>query len=101
MLDPVGGFRRIEDFFTSYVETSFRISDPSVAAARRELLGRPDIFATTPFLEPVPRYRSNDATLEELIDRDDGPLGPLSREARMAFVELALSGLFSGVDANG
>jgi len=101
MLDPVGGFHRIEDFFTSYVETSFRISDPTVAAARRELLGRPDIFATTPYVEPVPRYRSNDATLEELIDRDDGPLGPLSRDARVAFVELALSGLFEGAAADG
>ena len=46
MLDPIGGFQRIEEFFTSYVETSFRISDPAVAAARRELLGRADIFAT-------------------------------------------------------
>lgn len=101
MLDPVGGFQRIKEFFTSYVETSFRISDPAVAAARRELLARPDIFATTPFVEPVPRYRSNDETLEELIDRDDGPLSTLPREARVAFVELALSGLFDGAENNG
>ena len=101
MLDPVGGFQRIQEFFTSYVETSFRISDPVVAEARRDLLGRPDIFATAPFIEPVPRYRSSDAMLEDLIDLDDGPLGPLSRAARVAFVELALSGLFDGGEADG
>ncbi len=101
MLDPVGGFQRIKEFFTSYVETSFRISNPVVAEARRDLLGRPDIFATVPFVEPVLRYRSHSATLEDLIDLDDGPLGPLSREARIAFVELSLSGLFEGDDAGG
>jgi Lhr-like helicase len=101
MLDPVGGFQRIQEFFTSYVETSFRISDPGVAAARRALLSRPDIFATVPFVEPVPRYRSNDLRLEELIDLENGPLDPLPRKARIAFVELALSGLFEGDDAEG
>jgi Helicase conserved C-terminal domain/DEAD/DEAH box helicase len=101
MLDPLGGFQRIKEFFISYVETSFRISDPTVAAARRDLLRRPNIFAATPFIEPVPRYRSSDQRLEDLISLDDGPLGPLSREARVAFVELALSGLFEGEDADG
>ena len=31
MLDPIGGFDRIRDFFISYVETSFRIADRKVA----------------------------------------------------------------------
>ncbi|WP_088347296.1 MULTISPECIES: DEAD/DEAH box helicase [Rhodomicrobium] len=101
MLDPIGGFERIKDFFTSYVETSFRISDPAVAAARYELLRRPDIFATLPFVEPVPRYRSSDHLLEDFVDMDGGPLEPLSRGARVAFVELALSGLFDGRPSDG
>lgn len=101
MLDPIGGFDRIQDFFRSYVETSFRISDPAVASARRELLERPDVFATLPFVEPVPRYRSSEHRLEDLIDMTDGPLEPLTREARVAFVELALSGLFEGTAAGG
>lgn len=37
MLDPIGGFGRIRDFFISYVETSFRISDSDVSKARRLL----------------------------------------------------------------
>lgn len=96
MLDPIGGFNRIQDFFTSYVETSFRISDLAVQAARHELLGRPDVFATLPFIEPVPRYRSSELSLEDLVDMARGPLEPLSRAGRLAFVELALSGLFEG-----
>ena len=45
MLDPIGGFRRIQDFFISYIETNFRIADPSVAASRRELLNSNGEFA--------------------------------------------------------
>ncbi|MEG8038744.1 hypothetical protein QP166_05050 [Sphingomonas sp. LR60] len=101
MLDPIGGFDRIQDFFRSYVETSFRISDPVVAEARRALLERPDVFATLPFVEPVPRYRSSERRLEELVDLAHGPLEPLNREARVAFVELALSGLFEGSASQG
>ena len=101
MLDPIGGFHRIHDFFTAYVETSFRISNPTVAAARRALLSRPDIFATVPFIEPVPRYRISDRRLEDLIDLEGGPLARFPRASRIAFVELALSGLFDGAPAHG
>lgn len=101
MLDPIGGFQRIKDFFISYIETSFRISDPEVAKDRRELLQRANIFSTEPFIEPIVRYRASDMKLENLIDLADGPLAPLSREARIAFVELALSGLFGGQPSDG
>lgn len=37
MLDPIGGFRRIQDFFISYIETNFRIADPFVTDSRRNL----------------------------------------------------------------
>jgi len=97
MLDPVGGFERMKEFFISYIETAFRIADPATAAARRELLRRRDVIATVPFIEPVPRYESSDRALESLIAETD-ILGPLSREGRIAFVELALSGLFEGSD---
>ena len=42
MLDPVGGWSRIKDFFTTYLETAFRIADVGTAAARRDLLARRD-----------------------------------------------------------
>lgn len=101
MLDPIGGFRRIHDFFISYVETSFRISNPSAAEARRKLLQMSGVLATDPFIEPVLRYESSDKYLEELVEEKDGPLQPLSMEGRKAFVELALSGLFDGKPSNG
>ncbi|HHC4785182.1 TPA: DEAD/DEAH box helicase [Escherichia albertii] len=94
MLDPIGGFRRIQDFFISYIETNFRIADPSVATARRELLDSSGEFAAEPYIEPVLRYESSNKTLEDLSDMADGPLNSLSPEGRKAFVELALSGLF-------
>ena len=101
MLDPVGGFRRIQDFFISYVETSFRIADPVASQARRELLNSTNVFATTPFVEPNLRYIQNDELLEQLARRPDGPLEVLSVEGRCAFVELALSGLFAGASDTG
>ncbi|WP_408903204.1 DEAD/DEAH box helicase [Methylobacterium radiotolerans] len=101
MLDPVGGWSRIKDFFTTYLETAFRIADGDTAAARRDLLARRDVLATDPFVEPVLRYVASDRYLEQLIDDDpEGILAPLkSRDERVAFVELALSGLFDSEPA--
>ena len=96
MLDPIGGFRRIQNFVINYVETSFRISDKAAAKARRNLLETVDVLATEPFIEPVLRYESHPENLEQLAQRDDGPLAPMSWEGKRAFVELALSGLFDG-----
>jgi hypothetical protein len=83
MLDPVGGFGRIKDFFISYVETAFRISDRRTAAARRALLESEGMLATAPFIEPVLRYRSADEPIEKIID--DPALARLSRPGKVAF----------------
>lgn len=97
MLDPIGGFERVRDFYISYLDTAFRIRQAGLADERRTLLRQPGSLTTEPFLEPVPRYRTSDCALEDLIDaRGDDPLGPLGPDARRAFVELALSGLFPG-----
>ncbi|MBO3275200.1 DEAD/DEAH box helicase [Pseudomonas schmalbachii] len=96
MLDPIGGFRRIQDFVINYVETNFRISNKVAAEARRKLLEKVDVLATEPFIEPVLRYKSHSKTLEQLAQDDEGPLAPMTWEGKRAFVELALSGLFDG-----
>jgi Lhr-like helicase len=101
VLDPIGGFARIRDFFISYVETNFRIADPVVADNRRKLLEAVNVLATEPYIEPVLRYEAHDAKLEELALRKDGPLSPLSDNGRVAFAELALSGLFEGEPTSG
>ncbi|MHC2676960.1 Lhr-like helicase [Bradyrhizobium diazoefficiens] len=99
MLDPIGGFERIKDFFISYVETAFRISNEETADGRRELLESNGALATAPFLEPVLRYQQYKDPLEKLVS--DARLSHLSEDGRNAFVELALSGLFDGESAQG
>ena len=101
MLDPIGGFDRIRDFFISYIETSFRIADRKVAAERRRLLETNNVFATTSFVEPVLRYRRHELTIEKMVGVAGGPLAKLPRAVQIAFAELALSGLFDGTDADG
>jgi len=101
MLDPIGGFDRIRDFFISYVETSFRISDRTVADERRRLLETTNVFATSSFVEPVLRYRTHDLRIDQMVGVPGGPLSSLPRRSQIAFAELALSGLFDGDDAAG
>lgn len=97
MLDPLGGFSRMRDFIISYLDTAFRIRDPKVAAARRSLFRENGTLTIEPLLEPVPKYQAATKRLEALIETGgDDPLVGFSPEARGAFVDLALSGLFPG-----
>ncbi|MDH8436816.1 hypothetical protein, partial [Klebsiella variicola] len=80
VLDPIGGFERIKDFFISYVETAFRISSVQTADQRRNLLESDGALATAPFIEPVPRYQQYKDPLEKVIS--DGRLSHLSQEGR-------------------
>ncbi|MFE0757898.1 DEAD/DEAH box helicase [Inquilinus sp. NPDC058860] len=101
MLDPIGGFNRIKDFFISYVETSFRIADAGVASERRRLLETTNVFATASFVEPVLRYRTHELRLEQMVGVAGSPIDSLPHDVQVAFAGLALSGLFDGVDAPG
>lgn len=101
MLDPIGGFDRIKDFFISYVETSFRIADRKVAANRRRLLETTNVFATMPFVEPVLRYKTYGKSIDAMVGDTGSPISSLPRAAQVAFAELSLSGLFDGVSATG
>lgn len=97
MLDPIGATHRIREFFLSYLETAFRIRDKDVQSARRRLLSRFGTLTTEEFLEPVPRYEQVPYTLQQLVDlKENNPLEHFDRNARRAFVELTLSGLFPG-----
>lgn len=103
MLDPLGAFERIRELYISYLDTAFRVRRPDLASERRRLLRSSGTLATVPFLEPVPRYEAARHALEELVDlpETENPIGHLSKAARVAFVELALSGLFPGSFAEG
>ena len=87
MIDPIGGFERIREFLLSYMDTAFRIRDPNVAEARRNLLRQPGTLANELFLEPVRRYEAAPHRLEWLVEEHrDNPLAHLERDARRAFV---------------
>ncbi|CUS45762.1 MAG: DEAD/DEAH box helicase [Pseudomonadota bacterium] len=97
MLDPIGAFERMRDYFAAYLDTAFKIRRSDVADARRALLATAGRMCAEPYIEPILRYESAEFGLEALIDTP-GPLSDFSREGRIAFVELAASGLFDGVD---
>ncbi len=50
MLDPIGGYERIRDFYISYLDTAFRIRHEELADTRRDLLRRPGTLTTVPLL---------------------------------------------------
>ncbi|MBZ4411237.1 DEAD/DEAH box helicase [Myxococcus sp. XM-1-1-1] len=91
MRDPIGAFERTRELFLTYLETAFAIRNPDVSKERRSLLERPGQLCTEPILEELPRYKSSDVALHAL-----GPdtLPGFTAEARRAFEELALAGLF-------
>lgn len=102
MIDPIGGFERLRDFFLTYLDTAYRIRHPGLSATRRQLLREPGTLAAEPYLEPVPRYRACEYNLERLLDDWTGnPIGHFQPATRAAFVEIALSGLFPGRDVEG
>lgn len=97
MLDPLGGFERLRELYISYLDTAFRVRRPELAERRRALLRTSGALTTSPFIEPVARYRSATLSLADLVeDGVDNPLSDMSKEARRAFAELAVSGLFPG-----
>ncbi len=97
MLDPLGGFERLRELYISYLDTAFRVRRPELADRRRELLRSAGTLATPPFIEPVARYRSAPQALADFVEDSDGnPLSSFSKDARRAFAELAVSGLFPG-----
>jgi DEAD/DEAH box helicase domain-containing protein len=98
MLDPVGGFLRIRELFITYLETAFRIRDPGISAERRALLETKGALCTTPLLEPMPRYRTVDWRLRDLLTRNDQKFMSIDDASRQTFVRLISSGLFEGVD---
>lgn len=95
MFDPIGGFDRMIEQFLVYLETAYRIDDPEVSVSRRKLLTSAGQLALDPIFETVPRYQSAGHGLEALIDTHVEKLPGFLRHEREAFVELALSGLFS------
>ena len=102
MLDPFGAADRLREFMISYLDTAFRLKRKDISDARRKLLREEGTLTTSPFIEPVPRYRAVDYRFEDLIEKTgENPIEGFTRQERIAFVELALSGLFPGTATQG
>jgi hypothetical protein len=94
MYDPLGGFYRIREQYLTYLETAFRIGNPSVSAERRHLLLAPGQMCTEPLVEPLTRYQTVDWPLEDLASVDPTPVPGVSERARYVVTQLVKSGLF-------
>ena len=55
-LTPSGAFEHIKESVIQYLETAYRISDPSVFAERGEILRRTGTVAQEPFIEATPAF---------------------------------------------
>lgn len=100
MLDPIGSFIRMRDYFVSYLDTAFKIRSDSVADRRRDLLATAGRMCTEPMIEPILRYTPAPLRLEQLV-ADSEILEDFSEAGRRAFVDLAASGLFDGKAVSG
>ncbi len=102
MIDPIGGLEQVKEYFLAYAETAFRIDDPNLAEARRRLMQDNGPFAREAIVEVVPRYRPSQVAIEDLAgDVGKEWLPELDPEARTAFAEIALCGLFDSEPAPG
>src|SRR6266481_7539779 len=103
MVDPIGAFNRIRDFYISYLETAFYIRDAAVLRERRELLEAAGSLCIEPIIEPITRYQSAPFKLHDLVHdaKHDERLPGLGPRERAAFVHLALSGLFEAEPRSG
>ncbi|HTL67247.1 MAG TPA: DEAD/DEAH box helicase [Lacunisphaera sp.] len=94
MHDPIGAFQRIRELYITYLETAFRIGDPTVSRERRALLETAGALCTEPLIEPGPRYANVSWRLRELETAEDSPLAHFTAEERQLFVRITSAGLF-------
>ena len=60
MIDPIGSFEKIRDFYIAYLDTEFRVIDEGLMEERQNIFRQPGMLATEPYFEPIPRYKSSD-----------------------------------------
>lgn len=100
MLDPIGGFRRIRDFYITYLETAFRFRNDELQEERRRLLETPGTLCTQPLFEPLPDYKKSGFRIDQFRG-DEEHLPGFTAAEREAFVDLAMAGLFPTQEVGG
>jgi Lhr-like helicase len=100
MQNPITSFYKIRESYLAYLETAFRIDDPSIQNARRKLLLEPGTLCADLFVEPLQRY-SGAGTLEQVTDSDEFRNLGFTPDVATLFRQLCLSGLLSSKELNG
>lgn len=98
MLDPIGDFLRIRDFYITYLETAFHFRDERISKQRRALLEQWGTLCAEPFFEPLFEYeritsQGDELKIEDLVEHRSTYLEGLEEAAAQAFAELAKAGL--------
>ncbi len=89
MNDPIGAFEKIRDNFILYLKTAFATQFPGMEREREEMLRRPGILNQEPWIEPLPRYRTD----RPLADLGPNDLPGMTPESISRFKGLAHCGL--------
>ena len=89
MNDPIGAFEKIRDNFILYLKTAFGTQFPGLEREREEMLRRPAVLNQEPWIEPLPRYKTN----RPLADLGPEDLPAMAPEAMARFKELSQCGL--------
>lgn len=92
MRDPIRAYELLQDGIKRYITSAFGTNSTTFEEDRRRLLDTPGVLFQTPYVEPIPAYRSGNA----LADLGEGDLPGLDSEARAAFKAIVGAGLFDG-----
>lgn len=90
MFEPIHAFDEIKEFYKTYLETAFRIGDPSLQALRRDKISELGKLAQDLYIEALPSYKSSG----KKIGNTSLPIPGFSSDEVEAFNKLVLSGLF-------
>lgn len=92
MKDPIGAYATLQDGIKRYITSAFGTNSESFEKDRGALLDNPGVLFQTPYVEPIPPYKSGNK-IDELQASD---LPNLSEKGRQAFKAIVDAGLFKG-----
>lgn len=92
MKSPIEAFDEVQNNFIRYIKTAFGTRFLSIEEEREKLLLEPGVLSQSPYIEPLPRYKSSNKKVSDLISKD---LPNMDEEDIISFKKLVSSGLFS------
>jgi DEAD/DEAH box helicase domain-containing protein len=90
--DPISAYENLQDGVKRYITSAFSSNSSTFETERKKLLDQNGVLFQTPFVEPIPAYKSGKALAE--LAGDDLP--GLTAEGVNAFKAIVGAGLFSG-----